>query len=114
MIFRKVENLGRVYKCSSLMHETCPADIYDPSYVRRLFDEMSGTYGVVNVISSLGFCVRWRRQCVGLLSVRPGSVVVDLMTGMGELCPQLARLAGANGHITAVDLSPECVAERAP
>jgi demethylmenaquinone methyltransferase/2-methoxy-6-polyprenyl-1,4-benzoquinol methylase len=33
--------------------------------------------------------------------------VVDLMTGMGELCPDLARRLGPAGTVRAVDLSPE-------
>jgi ubiquinone/menaquinone biosynthesis methyltransferase len=74
---------------------------------------MSGTYGVVNLISSFGFCIRWRRRCVGFLPLQAGDRVFDLMTGMGELCPQLAKRVGPTGSITAVDLSPEmCKAAR--
>lgn len=81
-------------------------DIYDPSFVQNLFDEMSGTYGIVNLISSFGFARRWRRQCVRELDIYEGATVVDLMTGMGELCPDLSRRIGTTGHITALDLSP--------
>lgn len=80
-------------------------DIYDPSFVQHLFDEMSGTYGIVNLISSFGFARRWRRQCVRQLDFQPGTNVIDLMTGMGELCPDLSRRIGPTGHITALDLS---------
>ena len=31
-------------------------DIYQAQFVRTLFDEMSATYGITNVISSFGFC----------------------------------------------------------
>lgn len=81
-------------------------DIYDPSFVQALFDEMSGTYGLVNLISSFGFCRRWRRQCVGLIEFPDGCAVIDLMTGMGELCPDISRRVGSNGRITALDISP--------
>lgn len=81
-------------------------DIYDPSFVQKLFDEMSGTYGIVNLISSFGFARRWRRQCVRQLDFSPGFNVIDMMTGMGELCPDLSRRIGPTGHITALDLSP--------
>lgn len=80
--------------------------IYEPAFVRGLFDEMARTYGVVNLVTSFGFAARWRKQCVRRIDIRPGMAVADLMTGMGELCPDLARRVGAAGAITAVDLSP--------
>lgn len=81
-------------------------DLYDPAFVRRLFDEMARTYGVVNLISSLGFARRWRRQCLRSIEISHGATVLDLMTGMGELCPDIARLVGSSGRIKALDLSP--------
>jgi len=81
--------------------------LYDPAFVRGLFNEMARTYGAVNLVSSFGFAARWRTQCLARLPVRPGWAVVDLMTGMGELCPELARRLGGAGTVRAVDLSPE-------
>ncbi len=81
-------------------------DIYDPSVVQKLFDEMSGTYGLVNMVASFGFARGWRRRCVRQIEIAPGCKVVDLMTGMGELCPDIARRVGAGGQITAIDISP--------
>jgi demethylmenaquinone methyltransferase/2-methoxy-6-polyprenyl-1,4-benzoquinol methylase len=81
--------------------------IYEPGFVRALFDEMARTYGVVNIISSFGFAARWRKQCVRALGPQPGWTVLDLMTGMGELCPDLSRAVGPAGTVRAVDLSPE-------
>ena len=80
--------------------------IYEPAFVRALFDEMARTYGIVNLISSFGFAARWRKQCVRTIVLSPGWTVLDLMTGMGELCPDLARFLGHSGVIRAVDLSP--------
>lgn len=37
---------------------------YDPTTDRTLFDEMSATYGLMNLISSFGFTVSWRHQAV--------------------------------------------------
>jgi demethylmenaquinone methyltransferase/2-methoxy-6-polyprenyl-1,4-benzoquinol methylase len=59
--------------------------IYQRQFVAGLFDDMAATYGLVNVITSFGFCVWWRRQCARLAPLRPGMLVCDLMTGMGEL-----------------------------
>jgi demethylmenaquinone methyltransferase/2-methoxy-6-polyprenyl-1,4-benzoquinol methylase len=81
-------------------------DIYAPSFVSHLFDEMARTYGVVNLISSFGFAKRWRRQCLRSIEVKHGSTVLDLMTGMGELCQDLVDSIGPNGSIYAVDISP--------
>lgn len=80
-------------------------DIYNPSFVRGLFNEMSHTYGVVNVVSSFGFCVRWRRQCVRAAGIRRGFTVCDLMSGCGELWPSIARQLRDGGAIAAVDFS---------
>jgi demethylmenaquinone methyltransferase/2-methoxy-6-polyprenyl-1,4-benzoquinol methylase len=81
-------------------------DLYNPQFVSGLFDEMSRTYGFVNWVSSFGFCQRWRHQCVRAIPVKPGMKVLDLMTGMGELCPDLAKIIGKQGMIQALDLSP--------
>jgi demethylmenaquinone methyltransferase/2-methoxy-6-polyprenyl-1,4-benzoquinol methylase len=83
------------------------ADIYEPAYIMRLFDEMSHTYGVVNYISSFGFSERWRRQCAAKLNLPEGSVVLDLMSGMGEMWPALFRKARGRAKVIAVELSQE-------
>jgi len=67
---------------------------------------MAQTYGVVNLISSLGFCRLWRKQCVQAISIQSNSHVLDLMSGMGELCPNIARKTGIAGSITTIDISP--------
>jgi demethylmenaquinone methyltransferase/2-methoxy-6-polyprenyl-1,4-benzoquinol methylase len=80
-------------------------DVYDPGYVRRLFDEMSGSYERTNLITSFGFSRRWRLQAVKRLRLRRGDAVHDWMTGMGEgWSPVLAQIGGL-GRLVAVDLS---------
>lgn len=81
------------------------ADLYDPQAVKRLFDEMARTYGVVNTLCSFGFNWRWRHQCLRAISLAPGATAVDLMTGMGELCGDLSRFLGPSGRIAAFDIS---------
>ena len=87
-------------------------DINSPEFVRELFNEMSRTYGVVNVVSSFGFCLRWRRQCLEGAGIHPHHTVCDLMSGMGELWPSVVRRLRHTGHIFGVDLSP-AMSERA-
>lgn len=88
-------------------------ELFNPKFVSTLFDEMAKTYGLVNLISSLGFALVWRRACVRSAHIKPASKVVDLMTGMRELCPNLAKASGPKGHISAIDISPAmCIEAR--
>jgi demethylmenaquinone methyltransferase/2-methoxy-6-polyprenyl-1,4-benzoquinol methylase len=84
-----------------------PHDIYQSVFVKHLFNEMAATYGITNYVSSFGFCERWRAQCVAMVSIQPGMVVCDLMTGMGECWKPLHRFLGVGDHCIALDFSPE-------
>ena len=84
---------------------TDSAEIYEPEYVKRLFDEMSESYDRVNYITSFGFSQLWRRQCVENAFIQPGETVYDLMCGMGECWRYVGGLAGNDGKIVAVDFS---------
>lgn len=80
-------------------------NLYDPDFVTSLFDEMSKTYGVVNSLSSFGFCVVWRMQCANLIQYADDARVVDLMSGMAELSITIGK-KHPNLHFEAIDLSP--------
>lgn len=80
--------------------------IYAPEFVTSLFDEMSETYGVVNSISSFGFCHFWRSACARLVRLEPGARVVDLMSGMCELSLLMERGRGRGASYLAIDASP--------
>jgi ubiquinone/menaquinone biosynthesis C-methylase UbiE len=86
-----------------------PDSLYEPEAVRSLFNEMSATYGVVNLIASFGFAARWRHLVVKGLPVPPGSRIFDLMSGMNELCRSVTRHLPLPAYLTAVDISPEMV-----
>ena len=79
-------------------------DIHAERYVKSLFDEMSKTYGAVNLLSSLGFAYLWRRLAVHSLS-KDCEVVADLMTGGAEC---LSHIRGRFGHAAKVDLVDWC------
>jgi demethylmenaquinone methyltransferase/2-methoxy-6-polyprenyl-1,4-benzoquinol methylase len=84
-----------------------PADIYDPRFVKEVFDRCSGRYIGFSYACSFGFTERWRRQCVAAMpgpdSPRP--VGYDLMAGTGEAWPHLLKRLPAIEAITAVDIS---------
>lgn len=81
-------------------------DIYDPKFVKDVFDRCSDKYIAFSLICSFGFTERWRRQCVAALSRLPvGARGYDLMAGTGEVWPHLLKRFGEVGAITAVDIS---------
>jgi demethylmenaquinone methyltransferase/2-methoxy-6-polyprenyl-1,4-benzoquinol methylase len=82
---------------------------FEPKAVRALFDEMAATYGIVNVISSFGFAARWRHHVVKDLPIKEAAHVVDLMSGMSELCRSLAIYVASEVRVTAIDISPEMI-----
>lgn len=88
--------------------QTGSQDIYDPKFVEALFDTMSGSYTRMNYITSFGFSERWRRQLVEQVAIEPGSVVVDLMTGMGE-CWKFILRNSRNGKLIGLDFSIEMI-----
>jgi len=79
--------------------------IYEQEFVKELFDEMSGTYNTVNLISSFGFCVRWRRQCIEQVELQSGMTVYDFMSGMGEGWQFVLPKIGQKGKLIGVDFS---------
>lgn len=82
-------------------------DIYDPAFVKGVFDRCSQRYIAFSYLCSFGFTERWRRQCVEALPAPPGAAPsgYDLMAGTGEVWPHLLRRFPAIRAITAVDIS---------
>lgn len=81
-------------------------NIYDPAFVKGVFDRCSAAYRNWSNVASFGFIERWRRQCVEALPVQPsGARGLDLMAGTGEAWPHLFRAHPAIGGVAAVDLS---------
>lgn len=80
-------------------------ELFDPKFVASLFDEMASTYGLVNTVSSFGFCYFWRLACAKLVNPPPGAKVVDLMSGMSELSILLRGRTPSVASIVGVDLS---------
>lgn len=82
-------------------------DIYDPVFVRDVFDRCSGKYIAFSYVCSMGFTERWRRQCVAALALPPGAQTgYDLMAGTGEVWPHLLAARPEIERIVAVDISP--------
>jgi demethylmenaquinone methyltransferase/2-methoxy-6-polyprenyl-1,4-benzoquinol methylase len=70
--------------------------------VREMFDTIAPRYDLVNRIMTFRLDVRWRKRTVRDLRLRPGSLVLDLAAGTGDLCRDLRA---ANQRVVGVDLS---------
>ena len=68
-------------------------DIYDPQFVKGVFDRCSERYIAFSLIFSFGFTERWRQQCVAAMpALQPGGARgYDLMAGTGEVWPHLLK-----------------------
>ncbi|TNE59629.1 MAG: methyltransferase domain-containing protein [Alphaproteobacteria bacterium] len=84
-----------------------PNDIYDPAFVKGVFDRCSTKYIFFSYVCSAGFTERWRRQCVAHLPEPETKTPLcyDLMAGTGEVWPHLLKQFPDVGSITAVDIS---------
>lgn len=81
--------------------------IYDPAFVKELFDRCSKKYILFSYVCSMGFTERWRRQCVEALpkTPEPPQTCYDLMAGTGEIWPHLMRRYPDIQKVIAVDIS---------
>jgi demethylmenaquinone methyltransferase / 2-methoxy-6-polyprenyl-1,4-benzoquinol methylase len=82
--------------------ETLPQGDAKVRAVRDMFDTIAPRYDLVNRIMTFRLDVRWRHKTVAALGLQRGSLVLDLASGTGDLCVDLA----AAGHRpVSVDLS---------
>ncbi|MEP1124420.1 MAG: ubiquinone/menaquinone biosynthesis methyltransferase [Ilumatobacter sp.] len=59
--------------------------------VRDMFDAIAPKYDRLNRIISLRLDVRWRKRAIRDLSLPAGSTVLDLASGTGDMCIDLAK-----------------------
>ncbi|MCC6370001.1 MAG: class I SAM-dependent methyltransferase [Bacteroidia bacterium] len=80
-------------------------NIYNPDFVKGLFNRMSASYERVNYITSFGFSLRWRKQYIAsFVSTNEKVQAIDLLTGMGETW-RTTKQKLPNATITALDFS---------
>ena len=65
--------------------------VLEEGQVRAMFDRVAGVYDLLNSVMTAGLHHRWRARAVDLAAVGPGSRVLDVATGTGDLAIELAR-----------------------
>jgi demethylmenaquinone methyltransferase / 2-methoxy-6-polyprenyl-1,4-benzoquinol methylase len=73
--------------------------------VRAMFDRIAGVYDLMNTAMTAGLHHRWRARAVELARVGPGSRVLDVATGTGDMAIELARRVGPDGEVVGSDFS---------
>jgi len=86
-------------------------DIYEPEFVKKLFNQMSSSYDRMNFITSFGFSILWRKQFINKIEHTNKEIkVLDLLSGLGENWNILIRKY-PNAKFTGLDFSEEMVAK---
>mgnify|MGYP001269899166 CR=1 FL=1 len=80
-------------------------NIYNPAFVKELFNRMSSSYERMNFITSFGFSIRWRKQFLNSFNPTKEKVeIIDFLTGMGETWSAIKNIM-PNSNITVLDFS---------
>lgn len=74
-------------------------------YVGRMFGAIADHYDLMNRIMTLGRDIRWRQQAADVARIGPGSQVLDVATGTGDLAFELASRVRPGGRVVGLDFA---------
>ena len=75
-----------------------------------MFDRIARVYDLLNTVMTAGLHHRWRERAADLARVGPGSRVLDVATGTGDLAIELARRVAPGGEVVGSDFSEAMLA----
>jgi demethylmenaquinone methyltransferase/2-methoxy-6-polyprenyl-1,4-benzoquinol methylase len=75
-----------------------------------MFDRIAGVYDLMNTAMTAGLHHSWRARAADLAGVGPGSRVLDVATGTGDLAIELARRVTPGGEVLGGDFADAMLA----
>ena len=54
-------------------------------YVKQMFNDISGTYDLINIISSFGIDRYWRNRLIHNIKLNSNQKLLDVATGTGDV-----------------------------
>ena len=75
-----------------------------------MFDRIAKVYDLLNTVMTAGLHHRWRERAADLALLGPGSRVLDVATGTGDLAIELARRVAPGGEVVGSDFSEAMLA----
>jgi demethylmenaquinone methyltransferase / 2-methoxy-6-polyprenyl-1,4-benzoquinol methylase len=75
--------------------------------VRAMFDRIARFYDVMNSVMTAGLHHQWRRRAADLAQIGPGSRVLDVATGTGDLAIELVGRVAPGGEVVGSDFSEQ-------
>ncbi len=90
---------------SALQPDDAASGRLQAGQVRAMFDRVAGVYDLLNTVMTAGLHHRWRERAADLARVGPGSRVLDVATGTGDLALELAARVAPEGSVVGCDFS---------
>ena len=72
-------------------------------FVKKMFDDISDNYEILNRILSFGIDKYWRKQLIQLMNIQNNQYILDVATGTGDVTFSIHKKYDAT--ITGLDIS---------
>ncbi|WHX99098.1 demethylmenaquinone methyltransferase [Neobacillus sp. DY30] len=73
--------------------------------VHKVFEKISDNYDQMNSVISFQQHIKWRKDTMRRMNVKPGSKALDVCCGTGDWTIALAEAVGPSGEVTGLDFS---------
>lgn len=73
--------------------------------VRQVFQSVAPKYDLMNDLMSFGLHRLWKHFTIAQAALKPGSFVLDVATGTGDLAKAYAKIVGSHGKVIMSDIN---------